>query len=205
MFLLCSLWGGSPSEAEQDRPRRMRGKIWSRRSVSRVLSPPGPKPGREMAIHLGRPLPNASLRPTRAAARKPACELAFACRPYSVLLPVGFTLPSPLPTMRCALTAPFHPYRIRGYGGLLSVALSLGLPPPAVNRHRVSMEPGLSSPRRVSPLPKGDHPTVWTARTLGRKAISVNRLWRERRRSSQGSGRRGRRSRYPARSGAGRR
>ena len=157
-----------------------------------------------MAIHLGRPLPNASSRPTRAAAQKPACELAFACRPYSVLLPVGFTLPSPLPATRCALTAPFHPYRIRRYGGLLSVALSLGLPPPAVNRHRVSVEPGLSSPRRVSPLPKGDHPTVWTARTLGRNAITVNRLWRERPRSSQGSDRRERRSRYLAQSGAGR-
>jgi len=31
------------------------------------------------------------------------------CRPYSVLLPVGFTLPSPLPETRCALAAPFHP------------------------------------------------------------------------------------------------
>jgi hypothetical protein len=30
-------------------------------------------------------------------------------------------------------------------GGLLSVALSLGLPPPDVIRHRVSREPGLSS------------------------------------------------------------
>ena len=30
-------------------------------------------------------------------------------------------------------------------GGLLSVALSLGSPPPAVGRHRVSLEPGLSS------------------------------------------------------------
>jgi len=39
-------------------------------------------------------------------------------------------------------------------GGLLSVALSLGLPPPGVTRHRVSVEPGLSSPRQVSPLRK---------------------------------------------------
>jgi hypothetical protein len=31
------------------------------------------------------------------------------------------------------------------YGGLLSVALSLGSPPAAVSRHRISMEPGLSS------------------------------------------------------------
>src|SRR3546814_6081618 len=28
--------------------------------------------------------------------------------PYSVLLPVGFTMPSPLPGPRCAFTAPFH-------------------------------------------------------------------------------------------------
>jgi len=31
-------------------------------------------------------------------------------RPYLVLLPVGFTLPAMLPSPRCALTAPFHPY-----------------------------------------------------------------------------------------------
>jgi len=88
-----------------------------------------------------------------------------ACRPYLVLLPVGFAVPSLLPGTRCALTAPFHPYRpstprIKGAwrplvrrprggraGGLLSVALSLGSPPPGVTRHRVSMAPGLSSPR----------------------------------------------------------
>ena len=32
-------------------------------------------------------------------------------RPYSVLLPVGFAVPLPLPVARCALTAPFHPCR----------------------------------------------------------------------------------------------
>src|SRR6185437_4641654 len=36
-------------------------------------------------------------------------------------------------------------------GGLLSVALSLGSPPAAVSRHRISMEPGLSSARRQRP------------------------------------------------------
>src|SRR5687767_4125788 len=30
------------------------------------------------------------------------------CRPYSVLLPVGFTVPVPLPVPRCALAAPFR-------------------------------------------------------------------------------------------------
>ena len=92
-------------------------------------------------------------RPTRAAVRKPTQlmilhEKSKACRPYLVLLPVGFALPRPLPAARCALTAPFHPYRPRmsGIGGIFSVALSLGSPPPGVTRHRVSVEPGLSSP-----------------------------------------------------------
>ena len=51
-------------------------------------------------------------RPTRAAARKPARHGSRrACRPYLVLLPVGFSLPSPSLAARCALTAPFHPCR----------------------------------------------------------------------------------------------
>src|SRR5882672_3496380 len=85
------------------------------------------------------------------------------CRPYLVLLPVGFTLPLPLPGARCALTAPFHPCRAGAlasarHGGLLSVALSLGSPPPAVSRHRVSVEPGLSSPDANI---ESGHPAVW--------------------------------------------
>ena len=71
-------------------------------------------------------------------------------------------MPLPLPTARCALTAPFHPYphdRNR-VGGLLSVALSLGSPPPGVTRHRVPMEPGLSSLKRYLKAvirPSGDY------------------------------------------------
>ena len=92
-------------------------------------------------------------------------EIALEGRPprrsYSVLLPVGFTVPLLLPEARWALTPPFHPYPARisplrprrfrrsepkyGRGGLLSVALSLGFPPPGVTRHRISVEPGLSS------------------------------------------------------------
>ncbi len=44
-------------------------------------------------------------------------------------------------------------------GGLLSVALSLRSPPPAINRHRISVEPGLSSP----PYRGSDHPAIWYA------------------------------------------
>jgi hypothetical protein len=83
-------------------------------------------------------------------------------RPYSVLLPVGFAVPPALPPTRCALTAPFHPYRpgpaisgngMTGWGGgPFSVALSLGLHPPDVIRHRMSMEPGLSSRADLSAL-----------------------------------------------------
>src|SRR4029450_4443603 len=50
-------------------------------------------------------------------------------RSYSVLLPVGFAVPLPLPEARCALTAPFHPCRgpnATRRGRLCSVLLSIG-------------------------------------------------------------------------------
>src|SRR5437763_3922003 len=52
--------------------------------------------------------------PTRTASLTSPCGVfALAnsprCRPYSVLLPVWFAMPFPLPDTRCALTAPFHP------------------------------------------------------------------------------------------------
>ena len=34
--------------------------------------------------------------------------------PYSVLHPVGFAVPRPLPAARCALAAPFRPYPPEG-------------------------------------------------------------------------------------------
>src|SRR5262249_54348059 len=55
------------------------------------------------------------------------------CRKRGALLPHRFTL--------AAGTFPGG----RRCGGLVSVALSLGLPPPDVIRYRMSMEPGLSS------------------------------------------------------------
>jgi len=66
-----------------------------------------------MAIHLGRPLPGASrdLPERRRENRLTTHPKMAACRPYLVLLPVGFTVPPPLPGARCALTAPFHPCR----------------------------------------------------------------------------------------------
>src|SRR4029453_8860168 len=77
--------------------------------------------------------------------------------PYSVLLLAGLAMRSLLPATRCALTAPFHPYRDRGPGGLLSVALSLGSPPAGVTRRHVVVEPGLSStPEGAAAAPPSD-------------------------------------------------
>ncbi len=73
---------------------------------------PGSVPGKpqETAIHLGRSLPNVSRdRPGQQAGNSPAPPKWRSC-PYLVLLRVGFTVPPLLPTTRCALTAPFHPY-----------------------------------------------------------------------------------------------
>src|SRR3546814_7029979 len=65
-----------------------------------------------MAIHLGRPLLDASRdRPGRRRENpRGLCPEGPAGRPYLILLRVGFAVPPPLPGARCALTAPFHPY-----------------------------------------------------------------------------------------------
>ena len=144
----------------------------ARRRVSRVLSRPEDLIlGAVMAIPLGRSLPSASCdRPERRREGPPGIPAnGDACRSYLVLLPVGFSLPPPLPAARCALTAPFHPCRPPGIprrtGGVLSVALSLGSPPPGITRHRTSVEPGLSSPRLAA---ESGHPAVWQS-TFGHR------------------------------------
>ena len=137
----------------------------ARRSVSRVLS--RPKAG--MAIHLGRSLPNISCdrperrreRPARrrrhhrhppAAPTWSCSRWGFPCRPRcrrrGALLPHHFTLAA----RRFVISEPGE------LGGMFSVALSLGSPPPGVTRHRASVEPGLSSPcdmQRAAIRPSG--------------------------------------------------
>ena len=125
------------------------------RSVSRVLSAMLRKRDDHSS---GTVVTDRLKQPTRMTGLKKGPKPEGSRHPYSVLLPVGFARPRPLPSARCALTAPFHPdLGPKAKAVLFSVALSLGSPPPAINRHRFSMEPGLSSqPRRVS-----DRPTDW--------------------------------------------
>jgi hypothetical protein len=102
-----------------------------------------------MAIHLGRSLRGASCNQPRRLIWKGLTGLPVApplfgfapggvCRAASVARDAvrSYRTLSPLPTFALSGSA----------GGLLSVALSLGSPPPEVIRHRTSLEPGLSSP-----------------------------------------------------------
>jgi hypothetical protein len=90
--------------------------------------------------------------PTRATSRNRPI-----CRPYSVLHPVGFSVPATLPPPRCALAAPFRPYPPKG--GRYAFCGTFPRYPyeyrPGVTRHRCSVEPGLSSPRLREPRPPG--------------------------------------------------
>ena len=76
------------------------GILWNKirsQPISRVLS--------RAIIHLRRTSPRACSDLPRSRADHTLALL------YLVLLRAGFTLPLPLPATRCALTAPFHPYR----------------------------------------------------------------------------------------------
>ncbi len=62
-----------------------------------------------------------------------------------------------LPSARCALTAPFHPYQ-HAAGGLFSVALSVGSRPPGVTWHFALWSPDFPLPlRRVTATIRPTH------------------------------------------------
>jgi len=69
--------------------------------------------------------------------------------PYLVLLRMGFTLPCLLPAMRCALTAPFHPYPAEA-GRYIFCGTFRRLSPPRRYLASCPAEPGLSSPTRYA-------------------------------------------------------
>ena len=71
---------------------------------------------------------------------------------YLALLRVGFARRSHYCGRRCALTAPFHPYRTSGCPGArryVSVALSVGLPRPGVTRHPARWSSDVPPSRRI--------------------------------------------------------
>ena len=137
-------------------PRRGQAEEDARRPVSRVLSAPrrrnggtrdGHSSGTRIAARLARPTratgrecprgPGPSFLPPAAPIRS-CSRWGLPCRPCcqerGALLPHRFTLARRRPRGMGSRT-----------GGLFSVALSLGSPPPAVDRHRIPVEPGLSS------------------------------------------------------------
>ncbi len=164
----CPPCGGRARQSDQIPRRPAKSLITkARRPVSRVLSPPE----RGMAIHLGRPLPDASRDlPGQRRESPPGRRLPEKDRPVAPTRSCSrWGLPCRVRRRTRGALLP-HPFTLAGQclsaaGGLLSVALSLGSPPPGVTRHRASMEPGLSSPR-VSP--EGGHPAVWHGLGNGR-------------------------------------
>jgi hypothetical protein len=135
------------------------------------------------AIPLGRPLPDASsnqperrgqrTRPLLRQWRRVSLLFGFApggaCHAADVAARAvrSYRTLSPLPSCFMAL----RPQS----GGLLSVALSLGSPPPDVIRRRIRMEPGLSSALQRRPSGR------LAAEGIGAEALTVkrNRTWTE--------------------------
>ena len=118
---------------------------------------------RVTAIPLGRSSPTAS---GDQPGRLPGDRLDGECRqrrPYSVLLPAGLAMPGASPSRRCALTAPFHPYRETGpYGPEGAAVYFLWRFPWGRPRRTLS---GAVSPWSPDfPLPHGSgHPADWLA------------------------------------------
>src|SRR6202011_5466184 len=107
---------------------------------------------RAMAIPLGRPLPAASSNQPGQRSGDRSKDSSTEKRLASPLF--GFAPGGACHAAHVAMRA------VRSYrtvsplpcGGLFSVALSLGLPPPEVIRHRVSVEPGLSSTAKAAAM-----------------------------------------------------
>lgn len=119
---------------------------------------PGSVPAEAGDDHSSRPYVAIRLKqPTTTETRKPALPLkgyrSFGFAPGGVYRAAPVTRRA----VRSYRTLSSLPYV---YGGLLSVALSLRSPSPAINRHRVFVEPGLSSPSRLKPKAAAIQPSA---------------------------------------------
>jgi len=142
--------------------------------VSRVLSL-----GVRGDGHLSRtPIARRLQQPTRESmANRTGSRSPRRAAPCLVLLRVGFAKPAESPRLRCALTAPFHPYLIRGprqtqaaaIGGVFSVALSLASRPVGVTDHPVLRSPDFPpAASRSRATSAGDRPVHFETYTTGR-------------------------------------
>src|ERR1700704_1270172 len=107
---------------------------------------------RAMAIPLGRPLPAASSNQPGQRSGDGSKDSSAEKRLVSPLF--GFAPGGVCHAAHVAMRAvrSYHTVSPLPRGGLFSVALSLGLPPPEVIRHRVSVEPGLSSAAKAAAI-----------------------------------------------------
>ena len=98
-----------------------------------------------MTIHLGRLLPDASCNQPGQHPGNRFTGFASGVPPLFGLAPGGVCHAAPVTGRAVRSYRTVSPLPASNTGGLFSVALSLGSPPPVIIRHRVSVEPGLSS------------------------------------------------------------
>jgi len=139
----------------------------SRRRITAALQQPTRK-FRHCTLPLGASGRCASI------ARKKAIELPA----YLVLLRVGFTMRRRLLDVRCALTAPFHPYRLLRTGGIFSVALAVQMPSqasvPDVIRHTALRSSDFPPPANALASEAGsDHPAACSLQSSANHPFSM--------------------------------
>ncbi len=171
MFFICSFSGqngaGAAPAGGSVASRSCAGDPAGRRGAPRGARQTACKPGSVPAgagdgHSSGTPVAGRLARPTRTTARRPACRTGSGVSSLLGLAPGGVYRAAPVAggAVRSYRTLSPLPAAVAGpAGGLLSVALSLGSPPPGVTRHRVSVEPGLSSPRRRGGCGAGRRPS----------------------------------------------
>ena len=103
-----------------------------------------------MTIRLGRAVASRLKQPTRTSVQDRTCHTEMRRVSLHGLAPDGVYPAQPVASLAVRSYRTFSPLPVtplkREAGGLFSVALSLGLPPPGVTRHPDPVEPGLSSP-----------------------------------------------------------
>ena len=122
-------------------------KKWLEEAIGRILCPKGRRPFIWAARYRAARAAYPETSPTAV-----ECGDRHPQSPYSALLRMGFTVPSPSPERRCALTAPFHPYPrpVRGWSTLCCTfprVAAAGCYPACLLSRSPDLPPGLSPQR----------------------------------------------------------